>query len=139
MNDFPLLTLILFTPLIGAVALLLVPKRNEDAIRWIANLFALAGFLVSLPLWFAYDQASPSYQFVERHAWIPSIGAKYPRRGRGSPRLILLSALMGVIAVLVVDTIKERVKELRLPAPPQTECSGRSSRSTSCCSSCSGR
>jgi len=113
MNDFPLLTLILFTPLIGAVALLLVPKRNEDAIRWIANLFALAGFLVSLPLWFAYDQASPSYQFVERHAWIPSIGAEYHLGVDGfSALLILLTTLTGVIAVLSSWTaIKERVKE----------------------------
>ncbi len=113
MNDFPLLSLILFTPLVGAGALLLVPKRNEDAIRVVANLFALAGFLVSLPLWFSYDQASAAYQFVERRAWIPSIGAEYHLGVDGfSALLILLTTLMGVIAVLSSWTaIKERVKE----------------------------
>jgi len=37
-----ILSIILFTPLIGAFILLLVPKENKDAIRWMANLFALA-------------------------------------------------------------------------------------------------
>ncbi|MBP1633866.1 MAG: proton-translocating NADH-quinone oxidoreductase, chain [Acidobacteria bacterium] len=113
MNDFPLLSLILFTPLAGAVLLMFVSKRSEDAIRWIANLVALAGFVVSLPLWFRYDQSDPSYQFIERHAWIPSIGAEYHLGVDGfSALLILLTTLMGVIAVLSSWTaIKERVKE----------------------------
>src|SRR5260370_1064591 len=45
-----MLSLILFTPLVGALVLLFVPKENKDAIRWIANIFALGGFLISLPL-----------------------------------------------------------------------------------------
>ena len=45
-----ILSIILFTPLVGAMLLLFVPKENKDAIRWIANIFALAGFLISLPL-----------------------------------------------------------------------------------------
>ena len=45
-----ILSIILFTPLVGAVLLVFVPKENKDAIRWIANIFALAGFLISLPL-----------------------------------------------------------------------------------------
>ena len=54
-----LLSLILFTPLAGAAVLMFVNKRSENAIRWIANLFALAGFLVSLPLWFQYQLPRP--------------------------------------------------------------------------------
>ena len=49
-----ILSIVLFTPLVGAVLLLMVPKENKNAIRWIANIAALVGFLVSLPLipWF---------------------------------------------------------------------------------------
>ena len=43
---FPLLSIILFLPLVGAAVLLFIPKENSNAIRWIANLVALAGFLV---------------------------------------------------------------------------------------------
>src|SRR5437868_14980222 len=45
-----ILSIILFTPLLGAIVLLFVPKESKNAIRWIANIFALAGFLISIPL-----------------------------------------------------------------------------------------
>ena len=50
--NFPILSLVLFTPAVGAVLLLFVSGRQENLIKWIANIFATAGFLVSLPLWF---------------------------------------------------------------------------------------
>ena len=109
--DFPLLSLLMFTPLVGAVLLLFVSKPNT--IRWIANGFAMLGFLVSLPLWFWLDTTSPDWQFVERHDWIPSIGAEYFLGVDGfSTLLILLATLIGAIAVLSSWTaITERVKE----------------------------
>jgi NADH-quinone oxidoreductase subunit M len=107
------LSLILFLPLVGALLVLLMPKQNEDAIRWIANIFAFAGFLVSIPLWFWYNAQSADFQFVERAAWIPSIGAEYFLGVDGfSTLLILLTTLMGFIAVLSSWTaVTERVKE----------------------------
>src|ERR671927_501264 len=41
-----ILSIVLFTPLVGAILLLFVPKEKLDAIRWIANIFAFIGFLV---------------------------------------------------------------------------------------------
>jgi NADH-quinone oxidoreductase subunit M len=107
------LSLILFTPLAGALLLLFVNKRNEDAIRWIANLVAFVGFLVSVPLWFWYNPQDAEFQFIERLPWIPSIGAEYFLGVDGfSALLILLTTLMGTIAVLSSWTaITERVKE----------------------------
>src|ERR671927_203050 len=107
------LSLILFTPLAGALALLLVSKHNEHAIRWIANVVALLGFVVSIPLWFWYNPQQPDFQLVERAQWIPSIGAEYFLGVDGlSVLLILLTTMMGCIAVLSSWTaITERVKE----------------------------
>ena len=45
-----ILSIILFTPLVGALLLLFVPKESKNAIRWLANIFAMVGFAVSLPL-----------------------------------------------------------------------------------------
>ena len=111
--NFPLLSLILFTPLAGALVLLFINKRSENLIRWIANVTAAAGFLVSLPLWFWYDRQNPGWQFVERLEWIPSIGAQYFLGVDGfSVLLILLTTMMGLIAVLSSWTaITTRVKE----------------------------
>jgi len=111
MNYF--LSLILFLPLAGALVLLFVPKQNEDAIRWIANIVAFAGFVVSIPLWFQYNPQNPEFQFIERMPWIPSVGAEYFLGVDGfSVLLILLTTLMGFIAILSSWTaITERVKE----------------------------
>jgi NADH-quinone oxidoreductase subunit M len=110
---FPLLSLIMFTPLVGALLLLFVPKTSENMIKWLANVFTAAGFLISVPLWFWYNPQSAEYQFVERMSWIPSIGAQYFVGVDGfSVLLILLTTLMGFIAVLSSwNAIEERVKE----------------------------
>jgi NADH-quinone oxidoreductase subunit M len=107
------LSLILFTPLLGALVLLLVPKQSENAIRWIANVTAFVGFIVSVPLWFWFNPQGPDFQFVERAPWIPSIGAEYFLGIDGlSTLLILLTTMMGFIAILSSwNAITERVKE----------------------------
>jgi len=107
------LSLILFTPLAGAGLLLFVNRRHEQVIRWIANLVALAGFVVSAPLWFLYETKRPAYQFTERLPWIPSIGAEYFLGVDGlSILLILLTTLIGCLAMLSSwRAITERVKE----------------------------
>jgi NADH-quinone oxidoreductase subunit M len=108
-----LLSIVLFTPAVGALVLLFVNRRHEDTIRWIANLAAAAGFVVSLPLWFKYNPQQPDWQFTEKANWIPSIGASYFLGIDGfSMLLILLTTLLGFIAVLSSwNAITERVKE----------------------------
>ena len=107
------LSLILFTPLAGALVLLFISKQNEHLIRLIANIVAFIGFVISVPLWFWYNPANPEFQFVERLEWIPSIGAEYFLGVDGlSSLLILLTTMMGSIAVLSSwNAIHERVKE----------------------------
>src|SRR5262245_56513132 len=111
MNNY--LSIILFTPLAGALVLLFVNKQNENLIRWIANVTALLGFVISIPLWFVYNAQNPEFQLVERAPWIPSIGAEYFLGVDGfSVLLILLTTLMGFIAVLSSwNAITERLKE----------------------------
>ena len=111
--EFPLLSLILFTPLVGVLIVLFINKQNENLIRWVSNITVGVGFLVSLPLWFWYDTQDAGWQFVERLEWIPSIGATYLLGVDGfSVLLILLTTMMGVIAVLSSWTaITMRVKE----------------------------
>ncbi len=108
-----LLSFILFTPLAGAVLLIFVNGRHEHAIRWIANVFGIAGFAVSIPLWFRFQPFGDPWQFVERAEWIPSIGAMYFLGVDGySALLVLLTTLVGAIAILSSWTaVTERVKE----------------------------
>src|ERR1700680_5031405 len=112
-----ILSIILFTPLAGALLLIFVPKEQKDAIRWIANIFALAGLLVSIPLvpWFWAQRFEPGFKFMEGmpNNWIPSIGAGYVLGIDGiSFLLIMLTTLLGWISILSSRTaIETRVKE----------------------------
>src|SRR5476651_149168 len=111
MNHY--LSIILFTPLAGALLLLLVNKQNENVIKWIANITAFIGFAVSVPLWFWYNPQGAEFQFTEHLPWIPSIGAEYFIGIDGlSMLMILLTTMMGFIAILSSwNAITERVKE----------------------------
>ena len=112
-----ILSIILFTPLVGALVLLFVPKENKDGIRWIANFFALGGFLISLPLvpMFWAQRFEPGFKFIEGSPsnWIPTIGAGYLIGIDGiSFLLIMLTTLLGWISILSSWTaIENRVKE----------------------------
>jgi len=109
-----LLSVITFTPLVGA-ALLLLPvfKGKDDAVRWFANAVGLVGFLVSLPLWTDFDRTQAGFQFGEELTWIPSIGVSYKLGVDGiSALLILLTTLLGFISILSSWTaITERVRQ----------------------------
>ena len=114
-----ILSIILFTPLLGAIVLLFVPKESKDAIRWIANIFALGGFLISIPLvpmfWAQRFDISHAFKFIEGapNTWIPTIGAGYYLGIDGiSFLLIMLTTMLGWISILSSWTaIETRVKE----------------------------
>jgi NADH-quinone oxidoreductase subunit M len=110
--DQHLLSIVLLTPLAGLLVLLLLPG-NKNLIRIWANLAALAGFLVSLPLVFRFQTGAPGFQFEERADWIPTLGAHYHLGIDGiSLLLVMLTTAMGVIAMLCSwSGIQDRVRE----------------------------
>jgi NADH-quinone oxidoreductase subunit M len=111
MNDH-LLSIVLFTPLAGMLVLLLIPASNKALIRIWANLVALAGFLVSLPLLFHFDRTAAGFQMVERMDWIPSFGVQFLVGIDGiSLLLVMLTTLIGVVAVFSSwSAIEDRIK-----------------------------
>ena len=106
-----ILSIVLFTPLVGALILFLIPTSNGAAVRWWANIVAFLGFLVSLPLVFQFDRAK-DFQFVEKARWIPSIGATYHLGIDGfGLLLVILTTLVGFLAILASWTaIQDRLK-----------------------------
>jgi len=112
--DLPLLSIIIFLPLAGAALIaLLVPKGQDELIKWIANGVALADFLLALMLLPGFDPGTAELQFVEHVSWIPAIGVDYFMAVDGiSLLLLLLTAGLGFIACLSSWTyITDRVKE----------------------------
>ncbi len=108
-----LLSVILFTPLVGALILLFAPRESPALHRLIGNLFGVLGFLVSLPLILHFPTGSGDYEFKEIADWIPSIGAKYSLGVDGiSMLLVMLTTFLGMIAITSSwSAIHNRTKE----------------------------
>ena len=110
---FPILSLITYIPLVGAVLLLFIGRERIGAIRNTAFVSSLASFALSLLLPFNYNGSTAAVQLPERAAWIPSIGVTYFLGLDGiSLWLVLLTTFLSPIAVLCsYESIKQRAKE----------------------------
>jgi NADH-quinone oxidoreductase subunit M len=108
-----ILSVVLFTPLVGALLLLFIPRENEQAHKIAGNIFGALGFLVSLPLLRWFRPGWGGFAFEETADWIPSIGAKYHLGIDGiSLLLVMLTTFLGVIAILSSwSAIHQRTKE----------------------------
>src|SRR5712691_10101270 len=96
-----ILSVVLFTPLVGALLLLFIPRENELAHKIGGNVFGALGFLVSLPLLRWWNPGEKRFAFEEFADWIPSIGAKYHLGIDGiSLLLVMLTTFLGMIAIL---------------------------------------
>ena len=69
--DWPLLSLTLWTPILGGLAVLFTgDKGDTQGVRRLALVVSLATFVLSLFLYTGFDSSTASMQFVEKHDWI---------------------------------------------------------------------
>src|SRR5205823_2684537 len=108
-----ILTVVLFTPLLGAILMLLIPREAETAHKIACNIFGVLGFLVSIPLIRWWNPGAARFSFEENLSWIPSIGARYHLGIDGiSLLLVMLTTFLGMIAILSSwSAIHMRTKE----------------------------
>ena len=121
MNGLPLLSIAILLPIIGSVILLLVSNRDgsrNGSIRHLALGTSLVTFAVTLLLWAAFDPsaAAPTFQFVERHPWIPAFGIDYYVGIDGlSLMLLVLTGFLTPLALLTSwDSVDKHVKEFSI-------------------------
>jgi len=116
MSSWPILSLVTFLPLVGALFCLIVngPKEAVDRnCRSVAIVTTTATFLISLLLWVRFDPTKAGFQFEEKVAWVPSLNIGYHAGIDGiSLFFVLLSTLLTPICILASwESIKVRVKE----------------------------
>jgi NADH-quinone oxidoreductase subunit M len=111
--NFPILTVITFVPVIGAIVGLLIPKEQEKTIKWYSVAVSLIPLVLSIILWVTYDNAAGGMQFVEKVPWIPTLGVTYHIGVDGiSVPMIFLTALLTTLSLFYsAYTIHTRVKE----------------------------
>lgn len=111
--QFPLLSIIIFIPLVAGLAILVMPANRRDWIRWTALSAALLTLLLTLILYFNYDIARGGYQFVEGpYPWLPALGISYYVGVDGiSTPLMLLAGLVVTFGVMVSWNVEDRPRE----------------------------
>ena len=112
--DFPILTYMVFVPIIGAfIVMLFFPREKTAAIKNFTLLVSLITLALSLWLLPAFDANNVRMQFVEQYTWIPSIGVTYFMGLDGiSILLIVLTTLLTSISILCsYKAVEEREKE----------------------------
>lgn len=112
--NYPILSIIVFTPLLGALLLLFI--RNAAAVRWTSLFVTCAGLAAALPLIASFDKTTYLMQFQEAYEWIPSWGINYFIGIDGiSILFIFLTLLLSILSVLVSwKSIETKVKEFHI-------------------------
>lgn len=84
--------------------------REANATKWTALIIAILTFIVSLPLWFAFDSSTSAMQFVERVPWIPSFDVEYYMGidGISMPLIILTTFITPLVVIAGWEVIKYR-------------------------------
>jgi len=113
LSELPLLSLVIWTSIIGGVAVLFVGDDNPAQARRLALVVALAAFVLSVPLYTLFDPGTAAMQFEEQAPWIPPFNITYHLGVDGfAMPLILLTTFMTVLVVIAGwEVIQYRVAQ----------------------------
>jgi len=106
-----LLTLILFSPVICAILMMILPKDQENLIRWTAFIWSLVPLALAIGLWFNFDKTFPGFQFQQQWVWYGPIHSSFHVGVDGiSLTMVFLTTLLTPLAILASFTIQARVR-----------------------------
>jgi len=110
-DSLPLLSLLIWVPILGGLAVIAAGRFGDAAVKWLALVVSLLAFLLSVPLYTSFDFATSDMQFVELAVWIDALNVNYHLGVDGiAVPLILLTTFMTVLVVIAGwEVIKDRV------------------------------
>ena len=112
--DVPILSLLICVPTVGALFILFTKANSEkyNSHKYISVFISLINFLLSLYLWYKFDNSNPSFQFVENREWIYGfINYKVGIDGISILFIVLTTFITPLCILSVNSTIKNRLKD----------------------------
>ena len=112
--DFPILSSLILLPTIGALFIFFVQSKNSQyqSSKYVALFISLANFLLSLYLWYLFDNTTSEFQFLEERKWIGGfINYKVGIDGISILFVILTAFITPICIISVNSTIKNRLKD----------------------------
>ncbi|MEZ0213598.1 MAG: NADH-quinone oxidoreductase subunit M [Xanthobacteraceae bacterium] len=116
MYDWPILSVVTFLPLVGALLIVLMIRGDDEVAqrnaRWVALWATLVTFLISLLLLLGFDPANHDFQFVENRPWLGEVaGYRMGLDGLSLPFVLLTTLIMPISILASWVSVKVRVKE----------------------------
>lgn len=113
MSSWPLLSLLIWVPIIGGLLTLAIGNGRPGQAKWFALAVALVTLVLSIPLYTGFDLANPGMQFVELRAWIPAYDIQYALGADGiSVALIILTTITTVLVLIGAwGSVNKRVSQ----------------------------
>jgi NADH-quinone oxidoreductase subunit M len=106
-----ILTLILFTPVLAALIIVILPGEQENLIRWVALVLSFVPLILSIVLWMNFNPNQIGFQFQQKVVWYSAINSSFHVGVDGiSLTMVLLTTLLMPLCILASFSIKERVK-----------------------------
>ena len=110
-TGFGILSLLLALPILGALAIALIPEEFSKAVKGVAMGFSIVTFLVSLSVLFRFQPNTFHFQLVEYVPWIDQLGVHYRVGIDGvSLWLVVLTTFLNLIAVWFSFYVNKRIK-----------------------------
>ncbi|MBF0540093.1 MAG: NADH-quinone oxidoreductase subunit M [Nitrospirae bacterium] len=113
MGGFPILSVLIFFPIVAGLGITLFNRSKESVIKGAALVISLLNFIFSLHMLKHFDKTTSTMQFVERRFWIPTLDINYFVGIDGiSILMIMLSTLITILCILVSwYAIHDKIKE----------------------------
>jgi NADH-quinone oxidoreductase subunit M len=100
MTDWPILSILIWLPILGGALVLMSGDRAPNVSRWLALAFAVLTFVLSIPLYVGFDVSTAAMQFVEKSPWIPAFEVNYYLGVDGiSMPLIILTTFISILVI----------------------------------------
>ena len=112
--NFPILSSLILLPIVGALFLFFTRDKegNNITAKYVALFTTVVNFLISIYLWFSFDQSTSSFQFVEDRTWIEGfINYKVGVDGISILFIILTTFITPICIISVNSTITNRLKD----------------------------
>jgi len=111
LTNTPILSIVTFLPLVGALLIAVLNPAAKGNARWIALWTTTLTFLASIPIWTGFDAGSAGFQFVEERAWLGGLKYKMGVDGISMLFVILTTFLMPLCILASWESVEKRVKE----------------------------
>ena len=110
--NFPILSTIIFLPLLGSIFIFLSRSENNKSAIYVSLFTTIANFLLALFLWYSFDKNYNGFQFIEESNWISGfIKFKLGIDGISILFIVLTAFITPICIISCVNSVKIRVKE----------------------------